>query len=241
MIEIEISAAKRASDAKKPRRELEIELSGEPDDDEEWELEAMDEALPPAPIPEPTRSDYRPRLALDRGSMRTKDANGFMHVVDCRISKANICPYLGKEIPDSETLGLDDSTVYRLYRDADALAAAAPTFERIPLMIHHIGVTANSPQKDLCIGTVSNVRWQAPYLVADLTVWDAKGIEAIESEEQQELSPGYQYKPVMNSGVLDGESYDGKMTEIKANHLAIVDTGRTGPDVVVNDRAPLLQ
>src|ERR1700761_6930938 len=46
--------------------------------------------------------DGSPRLAMDRGA-RTKDPlNGWLHVKDCRISKANVCPYLGREIPDSE-------------------------------------------------------------------------------------------------------------------------------------------
>lgn len=179
----------------------------------------------------------RPRLALDRApTMRTRDVNGFLHVRDCNISKANVCGYLGGEIPDSEKLGLDPLRVYRLYRDADALAAAAQSFERVPLMMHHIGVSADNPQKETIIGAISNVRWKAPYLVADLTVWDAKGIEAIESERQQELSPGYHYEPDMTSGIHDGEPYDGRMLKIAANHLAIVDTGRTGPDVMVNDR-----
>jgi hypothetical protein len=181
--------------------------------------------------------DASPRLALDRApTARTKDKNGFLHVKDCRISKANVCPYLGKEIPGSEALGLDPNEVYMLYRDAAALEAAASSFERAPLMLHHVGVTADNPNKDKIIGAISNVRWEAPYLIADLTVWDGEGIEAIESERQQELSPGYHYKPEMNSGVApDGTAYQGRMLQILANHLAIVDTGRTGPDVMVND------
>lgn len=200
--------------------ELEVDCS----DEDELEVDcSMDEA---------------PRLAFDRrATFRTKDANGFLHVKDCRISKANVCPYLGSEIPDSEKLGLEPSKVYYLYRDAASLAAAAPTFENMPLMLQHVAVTAEAPQKDSIIGAISNVRWQAPYLVADLTVWDAVGIEAIESERLAELSPGYRYRPEMNSGVINGERFDGRMLDIGANHLAIVDTGRTGPDVFVNDQA----
>lgn len=184
-----------------------------------------------------------PRLAMDRApTMRTKDVlNGWLHIKDCRISKANICPYMGREIPDSEKLGLEPDRVYNLYRDADALQAAAPSFERVPLMLEHLGVTAVTAQREnvkrKIIGAISNVRWVAPYLIADLTVWDGEGIEAIESQRQQELSPGYHYKPVMNAGVLDGVPFDGRMTLIVANHLCIVDTGRTGPDVMVNDKA----
>ena len=187
-------------------------------------------------------SDAAPRLAMDRApTMRNKDVNGWLHVKDCRISKANICPYMGREIPNAEKLGLVPDQVYNLYRDADALAASAPTFERAPLMLEHLGVTALSAQREnvkrKIIGAISNVRWAAPYLVADLTVWDGEGIEAIESQRQQELSPGYHYEPQMNSGVLDGLPYDGRMLNIVANHLCIVDTGRTGPDVMVNDKA----
>jgi hypothetical protein len=182
--------------------------------------------------------DGLPQLAFDR-SMRFKDVDGRLHVRDCNISKANICPYLGHEIPDHERLGLEPDRVYYLYRDAAALCAAASTAERAPLMMRHVSSTALSPQKETIIGCVSNVRWRPPYLVADLTVWDAVGIEAIESERQQELSPGYRYMPVMESGVLDGERYDGRMASpIIFNHVAIVDTGRTGPDVVVNDSVP---
>lgn len=184
-------------------------------------------------------SDEAPRLAMDRApTMRNKDINGWLHVKDCRISKANVCPYIGKEIPNSEKLGLDPEKVYHLYRDAAALEASAASFERAPLMIVHVGVTAENPNKQKIIGAISNVRWMAPYLVADLTVWDGEGIEAIESERQQELSPGYHYKPDMTPGSMHGQSFDGRMLDIVANHLAIVDTGRTGPDVMVNDKAP---
>lgn len=177
-----------------------------------------------------------PRLAMDRGA-RSKDVNGWLHVKDCRISKANVCPYLGKEIPGSEALGLEPDKVYYLYRDPGALRAAAASFERIPLMMVHVAVTADTPNKPSIIGAISNLRWQAPYLVADLTVWDGMGIDAIESERQAELSPGYHYVPDMTPGVIDGERFDGRMLQIIANHLCIVDTGRTGPDVIVNDHA----
>lgn len=180
--------------------------------------------------------DSSPRLAMDRGA-RSKDVNGWLHVKNCRISKANVCPYLGKEIPGSEDLGLNPEQVYFLYRDAAALRKAAESFERAPLMMVHVSVTADEPNKRFIIGAVSNVRWQAPYLVADLTVWDGQGIEAIESERQAELSPGYHYRPEMNAGVIESERFDGRMLDIVANHLCIVDTGRTGPDVIVNDHA----
>jgi len=50
-----------------------------------------------------TKPDH---LALDRATVRTKDEDGRLKVAVTNISKANICPYMGKEIPDYQKLGL---------------------------------------------------------------------------------------------------------------------------------------
>lgn len=173
-------------------------------------------------------------LATDK---RSTDSAGRLTVTDCRISAAVVSPYLGRELPNAEALGLDPSRVYQIYRDAASLKAAAPTFERVPLLIEHAPTTANEPQVPLVIGTVSNVRWQAPYLVADLTVWTAEGIEAIESGRQKDISCGYEYRPDMTSGVApDGTPFAGRMLDIRGNHVAIVSEGRV-PNAVVADHA----
>lgn len=176
----------------------------------------------------------RVTFAYDR-SMRSSDIDGRLHVDNCRISKANVCPYLGSEIPDGAALGLDMSKVYMLYRDAAELAAAAPTYERAPLMMQHIAVSAENPQKYYVVGTVANVRFQTPYLVADISVWDAEAIKRIESGEQREISCGYRYKADMTPGTIDGVHYDGIMRKLLCNHVALVEAGRAGPDVMVND------
>ena len=190
-------------------------------DDEEIDLEA-DDCNGPA-------LDSR-RLAFDR-SMREKDINGRLHVENCNISKANVCPYMGSEIPGAEALGLDPSKIYMLYRDAAELEAAAPTYERAPLMMRHVITTADNPQQFLTVGTVSNVRFRHPYLVADISIWNAEAIAAVENEAQREISCGYHYRADMTPGTSpDGIRYDGRMTSIRANHVALVEAGRAGPD-----------
>jgi hypothetical protein len=160
-----------------------------------------------------------------------------LHVTDCNISKANVCDYIGAEIPGYAALGLDPGRLYKMYREAAALAAAAPTFENKQLMFKHVEVNAANPEKLLTVGTVSNVRWVAPYLVADLAVWDAEAIKAIQNESQRDLSCGYRYTPIMKPGIIDGVSYDGSMIQIVGNHVALVELGRVGPDVMVADAA----
>jgi hypothetical protein len=174
-------------------------------------------------------------LAYDRDGARRIDQDGRLHVPDCPISKAVVNPYRGSEIPDAEALGLDPDRVYYLLRDPSALAEGADTFSGIPLLSTHIPVSADDPQKQSVVGAVSNARFEAPYLVADLVVWDAEAIGHIEDGSQRELSAAYRYTPVMESGTFEGVRYDGRMTEIVGNHVALVPEGRAGSDVVVAD------
>lgn len=180
------------------------------------------------------------KIAFDKGSARSYDADGRMHVAKTPISKSNVCPYYGKEIPGSEALGLEPNKVYRLYRDPSELAKGASTFNNLPLLRRHIQVSADEPMKDDVVGSIgSDVTFDAPYLTASLCVWDSEAIAGIEAEKIDELSSAYRYVPVMEPGVSpDGESFDGRMTEIQGNHLALVEVGRAGSDVVVADSNP---
>ena len=177
-------------------------------------------------------------FALDK-SGRTIDADGRLHVAKSHITKVAINPYYGKEIPDYEGLGLEPDKIYQLFRDPKELEKSAPTFARLPILKKHIPVTVDEPQPDLVIGAVgSDVSFNAPYLDADLVIWDKEAIAGIETKDVQELSCGYRYVPVMESGEWNGKHYDGVMTEIRGNHVALVEIGRAGSDVVVGDNNP---
>lgn len=179
------------------------------------------------------------RLAFDRASIRRVDeTSGHLHVAQTPISKANVCPYYGKEIPDFQALGLKPDQTYQLYRDPAELDRAAATFNGKPLMIIHKPQVAADHDPAVVVGSVSNANFDAPYLRADLAVWDGDAIALIESDEQRELSCGYFYKAVMEPGSADGVSYDGRMVDIVGNHCSLVTEGRAGPDVFVGDSLP---
>lgn len=179
-------------------------------------------------------------MAFDRQSARSIDADGRLHVSKTNISKAVVNPYYGREIPGWQQLGLEGDKVYRLYRDPEELAKGAGTFNNLPILNKHIPVTVDAPQKDNVVGSIgSDVVFDAPYLQASLCIWDAAAIAGVESEKQCELSCGYRYDPDMTPGTTgDGEAYDGVMRNIRGNHLALVEVGRAGPDVVVADSSP---
>ena len=180
------------------------------------------------------------KLAFDRSARRI-DADGRLHVDRSHISKATVNPYYGKEIPGYEALGLQPDTVYRLFRDPVELERGAATFARLPILSEHVPVTVDAQRPDLVVGAIgSEITFTPPYLDADLCVWDATAIAGIETDKVRELSCAYRYVPVMEPGEFEGQPYDGRMTEIQGNHLALVEVGRAGSDVVVADRNPFI-
>jgi len=181
-----------------------------------------------------------PVLAFDRQSVRSVDADGRLHVALTNISKANVSPYYGSEIPGFSELGLDPAKVYNLWRDPAELEKGAKSFNNLPILRRHIQVSADAPSKEDVVGSIgSDVTFNSPYLCASLCFWDSEAIAGIESGQLEELSPAYRYTPDMTPGETpDGEAYDGRMTNILGNHLATVEVGRTGKDVVVADSTP---
>ncbi len=177
-------------------------------------------------------------LAFDRASARTIDRDGRMHVAVTPISKANVCPYAGREIPGS--LGLNPDGIYRLFRDPEELARAVPTFNRLPVLSRHVPVTALDHRPELVVGaTGSEARFSSPYLLNSLVIWTAAAIDGVESGRQRELSSAYRYRADMTPGSIGGEAFDGVMRDIIGNHVALVPEGRAGADVVVGDAAPI--
>lgn len=167
---------------------------------------------------------------------RRYDADGRLHILRTPISKAVVNPYYGREIPKSEELGLVPDRVYYLLRDPGELAKAAPSFARNQLMFKHVSVNADDPKQDSIAGTIgSDVNFEAPYLIADLCVWDAEAIAGIETDTVRELSSSYHYRADMTPGMYEGQRYDGVMRDIQGNHVALVEAGRAGSDVMAAD------
>ena len=182
--------------------------------------------------------------AFDKvSSVRSVDEQGFLHVETSNISKATVNPYLGGEIQGWEQMGLDPDKTYYLFRPPEELEKAAPTFNKLPLLDFHIEVNAfdleQAKVNDHLVGSTGDkAEFKDPYLVNSLVIWKAGAIEGIMSKEQTELSCCYRYELDMTPGEFNGTKYDGRMKNIRGNHVALVDEGRAGPDVVVKDKMP---
>lgn len=179
-----------------------------------------------------------PSHAIDK---RIIDDDGRLHVPDCTLSLAQVSPYLGREIPGWDSLGLIPDKVYRLYRTPELLKAmAASAAGSIPLTDDHIIVSADSPQKDRVAGAVNNLRAvdDGRRLVGDLSVWTGDSIGRVQNESKRELSCAYRYSVRMIPATRDGVLVDGEMLPCDGNvlnHVALVAKGRAGPQATVAD------
>lgn len=210
-----------------------------------WYYLALDRAEPVGPFVSREEAERHGisrnrRVALDRSpSVRSYDKDGHLRIARTPISKANICEYYGREIPDSELLGLDADKKYRLLRDPEELKRGANSSNGKQLLIKHVPVNSEDRQADLTVGSLgTDAEFSYPYLYNSMTVWDADAIRGIEDDSQRELSCGYRYRADMTPGEFEGTPYDGVMRDIDFNHVALVPEGRAGADVMVCDEKP---
>lgn len=183
-------------------------------------------------------------LAMDRApSVRRYDKNGRLHVEISNISKANVCPYFGKEIPKWQELGLEPDRIYNLLRDPEELKKGAHTFNNLPILSEHVPVHAfddESHGADLVVGsTGTDAVFDGTYVANSLVVWAKPSIDMIEEDVKRELSSSYWFTADMTPGKFGGVDYDGVMRDIVGNHVALVFDGRAGSDVIVGDEKPM--
>lgn len=165
---------------------------------------------------------------------RTYDNNGWLEVKDNPISKVGVFDYLGSEIgapiPDK---------IYRVLRPPEELASEATinSFKLTPFIIEHemLGKHATPAEKKGIQGVIGeNVYFDPPYLRANIKIFSDAALSNIDSGKI-DLSPGYRSKYEFTSGIYEGQHYDVIQRHLRGNHLALVDEGRTGPDVAVQD------
>jgi hypothetical protein len=180
-------------------------------------------------------------LAFDRMvSARSYDRDGRLRVDLAVISQANVSRYYGHEIIGADTLHLDPQRTYLLYRPPDELAIAASSACGLPVLTAHEPVDAVEFRPDLLVGaTLNDARFVAPHLLCSIAIWSAEAIKDIESGKKGALSWGYRDETDMRPGVTpDGRKrFDGSMRDIIGNHVALVDSGRIGPDSIIADRS----
>ena len=160
----------------------------------------------------------------------TKTPEGFLICHNVPIARTGWYEYLGKE------LGLNDRTneIIKVYRSPEVVFSkkAIASFEgKIVTDEHPSNLLTPENAQRYAKGTVQNVRQSKEnndLLLADLIVYDKKLINEI-LDGKREVSCGYDCVYVDNG---DGTF---NQTEIRGNHVAVVDAGRAGKNISIKD------
>lgn len=174
----------------------------------------------------------------EKPTAHQKDVNGWAEIKGNPISKVGVFPYSGAQIsPD-----LDPEKIYNVFRPEEELTDpdTIQSFRLLPWTDEH--TMLGSPDEGLTPaerkgihGVIGeDVYFDQGYLKGNLKIFSDKLKELIDSGKK-ELSIGYRCIYVPERGVYNGESYDFVQREIRGNHLALVDEGRSGHDVAVLD------
>ena len=167
---------------------------------------------------------------------RSKDENGFLIIKDNPIAKAGVFDYLGSEVNPQ----LSPNEIVKVCRTFKDLEAKKNYFKGKPIKLTHKWVGKDGEANEADGAIIGEVGAQEPYLKADLVIYNPKLIELIESGEIVELSPAYEAKLIESSGAYNGEPFTYKQELLSVNHLAVVETGRSGSDLKIQDSKPIL-
>lgn len=174
------------------------------------------------------------------GTHRAKDENGYITVDRSPILRSGILEYYGSELLDGDPgdeLALDGhkidpDKVYKVYVPEEELIKSADTFKLLPIVNGHEwlgqdGANARDYQEG---STGEEVTVENGMLYVPLKFTGDGIISDLESGNKQELSASYTNKL---SWASDTDEYDLVASDIKGNHVALVEKGRCGSDVRV--------
>lgn len=87
----------------------------------------------------------------------------------------------------------------------------------------------------LAVGfTGETIKKDGKHVSATFVITDPKTIKDIKDNNKRELSLGYTTDLIPESGNFDGEDYSHRQTNVKYNHLALVDKARAGPQARIH-------
>lgn len=155
-------------------------------------------------------------------------------VVDARVARAgNVQRYLGSEVGKPELPFVDVFRPEAEVFSADTMAS----FAHRPVTDDHpsVAVTADN-WKELARGqTDGDIKRDGEFLRVPLMVADGASIKKVQ-DGKRELSAGYTCDLKWEKGTSpSGQTYDAVQTNIRANHVAIVQRGRAGKDCRIGD------
>jgi hypothetical protein len=175
---------------------------------------------------------------ISGGSARQHDINGWAEIKGNPISKVGVFPYSGAQI----SADLEPDKIYYVYRPEEELnnPDTLASFRLLPWTDEHAMLGREdegmlpAEQKGIHGVIGEDVFFEDGYLKGNIKVFSDRLADMIE-DGKRELSIGYRCEYDIESGMFNGVPYDAIQRNIRGNHLALVDEGRSGSDVAVLD------
>ena len=154
---------------------------------------------------------------------------GYLLCENVRMARIGDYEYEARDIPMAEPDGNGKVIAIRKPEDVFKPEAIA-SFEGKPVTVEHPPELLNSSTwKRYSVGVIQNPRASGDYLEADLLVTDEQAIKQIQERGLKNLSCGYTSKlELLGKGKV-------KQTEIKGNHVALVEHPRAGKECAIID------
>ena len=168
------------------------------------------------------------------------DHNSFWVIKQNPITKIGVFPYLGRQISPE----LEPNKIYQVLRPESELFTeeALASFNALPITIGHAllgpreeGLTP-AEEKGIDGTTGASAERKDDKVVNDIKLFSERIKDEV-NHGKKELSAGYFCDFVPESGTWNGRHYDFVQKNIRGNHIALVDKGRSGHDVRVMDSA----
>lgn len=168
------------------------------------------------------------------------DHNSFWVIKQNPITKIGVFPYLGRQISPE----LEPNKIYQVLRPESELfaAEALASFNELPITIGHAllgpreeGFTP-AEEKGIDGTTGTTAERKGDKVVNDIKLFSERIKDEV-NHGKKELSAGYFCDFVPERGTWNGRHYDFVQKNIRGNHIALVDKGRSGHDVRVMDSA----
>lgn len=162
--------------------------------------------------------------------------NGFLKVPG-RVARTGIQQYLASELNVADRNPGDIINVFRPPQEVFSQESLASYKGTDVTDDHPTEMVDAANYKRYSVGHVEGEGYQdGDFVVADMIIKDAEAIKKIESGKAQ-LSAGYYAEYKKESGVTpEGQAYDFIQTEIKINHVALVDRARAGAQARIFDQ-----
>jgi hypothetical protein len=174
-----------------------------------------------------------------RGEGIRETEDGFL-IADAAIARTGIQEYYAFEIGLADSID-DFFDIVRVYRPESEVRS----IDSMKSLVHSPVTNDHPPEfvtpenwKDYAKGEVGNdIRWDDGRIVIPLILKDEQTIDKVKLGKR-EISAGYTCTIDSTPGVTDsGEEYDAVQSEIRFNHIAVVDEGRAGPECRIGDDA----